>query len=72
MCGRDSVCTEQSASEDADLLYRIASAEAERRDIYANFYRYYVEHEHDRQGVSLVAPSLPRQTPVPESGTAGP
>ena len=51
MCGRDSVCTAQSASEDADLLYRIAHAEAEKRDIYANFYRYYVGREQDRPAV---------------------
>ena len=51
MCGRDSVCTEQSASEDADLLYRIARAEGEKRDVYANFYRYYAGDEQDRQAV---------------------
>jgi hypothetical protein len=49
MCGRGSVCTEEPASEDADLLYRIARAEAQKRDIYANFDRYYVGREDDRQ-----------------------
>ena len=51
MCGRDSIRTEQAASEDADLLYRIAHAEAEKRDVYANFYRYYVGREQDRPAV---------------------
>jgi hypothetical protein len=49
MCGRGGVCTEAPASEDADLLYRIARAEAQKRDIYANFDRYYVGPEDDRQ-----------------------
>jgi hypothetical protein len=40
MCGADSICTEQPASDDADLLYRIARADAQRRDVYANFDRY--------------------------------
>jgi len=42
MCGADSIATTQPASDDADLLYRIARAEAQKRDIYANFDRYYV------------------------------
>ena len=42
MCGADSICTQEPASDDADLLYRIAQREAQRRDIYANFDRYYV------------------------------
>lgn len=42
MCGGASVGTEEPASDDAELLYRIASAEAEKRAIYANFDRYYV------------------------------
>ena len=41
MCGRGTVCTEEPASDDADLLYRIARAEADNRDAYAHFERYY-------------------------------
>jgi hypothetical protein len=48
MCGGGSVCTEKPASEDADLLYQIVRAEAQKRDIYANFDRYYVGREEDR------------------------
>jgi hypothetical protein len=42
MCGGDSIGTEAPASDDAGLLFRIARAEVEKRDIYANFDRYYV------------------------------
>ena len=42
MCGGASICTEEPASDDADLLYRIADGEAHKRDNYANFHRYYV------------------------------
>jgi len=45
MCGADSIRTEQPASDDADLLHRIASAEAQKRDAYANFDRYYAAHD---------------------------
>jgi hypothetical protein len=41
MCGAVSLRTEQPASDDADLLYRIARAEAQKREVYANFDRYY-------------------------------
>jgi len=41
MCGADSVCTQAPASDDADLLYRIARADAEQRVLYATFDRYY-------------------------------
>jgi hypothetical protein len=49
MCGGGVMRTEEAASDDADLLYRIVDAEAEKRDIYAHFDRYYVEREDDRQ-----------------------
>jgi len=41
MCGASTVCTEEPASDDADLLYRITRAESEKRDVYAHFERYY-------------------------------
>ena len=41
MCGGDSIGSQEPGSDDADLLYRIARAEAQKRDIYANFDRYY-------------------------------
>jgi hypothetical protein len=47
MCGRAATCTEEPASEDADLLYRIARAEAQKRDIYADFDRYHLGHADD-------------------------
>jgi hypothetical protein len=40
MCGARALCTEQPVSDDADLLYRIARAESQRRDTYAHFERY--------------------------------
>jgi hypothetical protein len=50
MCGGDSIPTEERGSDDADLLHRIARAEAEMRDVYANFDRYYAGlDERDRQ-----------------------
>jgi hypothetical protein len=42
MCGADTIATEEPSSDDADLLYRIVRAEAQQRDVYANFDRYYV------------------------------
>jgi hypothetical protein len=41
MCGGATISTEKPASDDADLLYRIARAEAENRDVYGHFDRYY-------------------------------
>jgi len=41
MCGAGTIRTEQPASDDADLLFRIVRAEAQKRDVYANFDRYY-------------------------------
>jgi hypothetical protein len=41
MCGGDCIRTGEPGSDDADLLYRIAHGEAQKRDIYANFDRYY-------------------------------
>jgi hypothetical protein len=41
MCGGDSICTQEPGSDDADLLYRMANADAQQRDIYANLDRYY-------------------------------
>ena len=41
MCGASTVSTDAPASDDADLLYRIAHAEAAKRDLYAHFDRYY-------------------------------
>jgi hypothetical protein len=41
MCGAGTACTEEPASDDADLLYRISRAESENRDAYAHFERYY-------------------------------
>jgi DNA-directed RNA polymerase subunit RPC12/RpoP len=45
MCGGAVAVTEGPASEDADLLYRIVHAEAEKRDVYANFDRYHSRRE---------------------------
>jgi hypothetical protein len=41
--------TQERASEDADLLHRIARAEADKRDAYAHFDRYYARDDYDRQ-----------------------
>jgi hypothetical protein len=41
MCGGDSIRTQERGSDDADLLYRIVRADADKRDVYANFDRYY-------------------------------
>jgi hypothetical protein len=49
MCGAGTTSTAERASEDADLLHRIARAEADKRDAYAHFDRYYARDEHDRQ-----------------------
>ena len=40
MCGARTVTTEQPVSDDADLLYRIARADSDKRDAYAHFERY--------------------------------
>jgi hypothetical protein len=48
MCGRGTVSTQEPASDDADLLHRLARAEADKRDAYAHFERYYV-CEQDRR-----------------------
>jgi predicted RNA-binding Zn-ribbon protein involved in translation (DUF1610 family) len=40
MCGASTIATDAPASDDADLLYRIAHAEAEKRDLYAHFDRH--------------------------------
>lgn len=47
MCGAGTMPTQERASEDADLLHRIARAEADKRDSYAHFDRYYARDEHD-------------------------
>jgi hypothetical protein len=49
MCGAATISAAEPASEDADLLHRIARAEAEKRDAYAHFDRYYARDEQDRQ-----------------------
>jgi hypothetical protein len=49
MCGAGTISSEERASEDADLLHRIARAEADKRDAYAHFDRYYARDEDDRQ-----------------------
>lgn len=48
MCGASTIRTDAPASDDADLLYRIARAEAEKRDVYAHFDRYYAWSDQDR------------------------
>jgi hypothetical protein len=48
MCGASTIRTDDPASDDADLLYRIARAEAEKRDVYAHFDRYYASNDQDR------------------------
>ncbi len=48
MCGGGTIPTEEPASDDADLLYRIVRVEAEHRDIYGHFDRYYAGREQDR------------------------
>jgi hypothetical protein len=47
MCGGAVICTEEPASDDADLLCRIVDAEAQKRDVYAHVDRYYVARESD-------------------------
>lgn len=49
MCGGAVLGTEEAASDDADLLYRIVHAEAERRDVYADFERHHVRRDQDRE-----------------------
>jgi hypothetical protein len=49
MCGAGTAPTADHASEDADLLHRIARADAEKRDAYGHFDRYYARDEHDRR-----------------------
>jgi hypothetical protein len=49
MCGGGTIRTDEPASDDADLLYRIARAEAEKRDVYAHFDRYHTGRERDRR-----------------------
>jgi hypothetical protein len=49
MCGAGTTPTADHASEDADLLHRIARADAEKRDAYGHFDRYYARDEHDRR-----------------------
>jgi hypothetical protein len=49
MCGAGTISIQEGASEDADLLHRIARAEADKRDAYAHFDRYYARDEDDRQ-----------------------
>jgi hypothetical protein len=48
MCGAVTLYAEEPASDDADLLHRIARAEAHKRDVYAHFERYYARDEQDR------------------------
>jgi hypothetical protein len=48
-CGGSTVPSEQPVSDDADTLYRIACAEAQKRDAYAHFERYYAMPEQDRR-----------------------
>jgi hypothetical protein len=47
-CGGGTVRQQERASDDADTLHRLARAEADRRDAYARFERYYAERELDR------------------------
>ncbi len=49
MCGGKTIPSDEPASDDADLLYRIARAEADKRAIYANIDRYLVGLEQDRE-----------------------
>jgi hypothetical protein len=41
MCGAGTAGTEDPVSDDADLLYRIARAEADKRESFVHFERYY-------------------------------
>ena len=49
MCGAGTISVQERASDDADLLHRIARAEADKRDAYAHFDRYYAWDDHDRR-----------------------
>jgi len=48
-CGGGTVRRQEPASDDADTLYRIAHAEAAKRDAYARFELYYADREQERQ-----------------------
>ncbi|MEA2243453.1 MAG: hypothetical protein QOD24_3009 [Solirubrobacteraceae bacterium] len=47
-CGGGTIRRQEPASDDADTLYRVASDEAAKRDVYARFERYYTERELER------------------------
>ncbi len=49
MCGAATVDTNDPVSDDADLLYRIARAEADKREAFVHFDRYYAGGEEDRR-----------------------
>lgn len=49
MCGAGTVGAEAPVSDDADLLYRIARAEAEKREAFVPFERYYATGDEDRR-----------------------
>jgi predicted RNA-binding Zn-ribbon protein involved in translation (DUF1610 family) len=49
MCGGSTIWTGAPASDDADLLYRIAHAEAQKRDLYAHFDRYYAGRDQEHR-----------------------
>jgi hypothetical protein len=49
MCGAATVGTDDPVSDDADLLYRIARAEADKREAFVHFDRYYAGGEEDRR-----------------------
>jgi len=48
-CGGGTVRSLEPASDDADVLHRIARDEAARRDAYARFELYYAERDQDRR-----------------------
>jgi hypothetical protein len=49
MCGAGTAGTEDPVSDDADLLYRIARADAEQREAFVHFERYYAGGEEYRR-----------------------
>jgi hypothetical protein len=49
MCGAGTVGTDDPVSEDADLLYRIARAEADKREAFVHFERHYAWGEENRR-----------------------
>lgn len=46
LCGGGTSRRQEPASSDAEELYRVARAQADRRDAYARFEAYYEQREH--------------------------